>query len=54
MDNDQLSPEDGAAPPVAAASNGASAPKVSEADLHLLANFIPQLAWIADRDGSIF
>ncbi len=54
MDNDQLSPGKGALPPAVAASNGASAPKVSEADLHLLANFIPQLAWIADRDGSIF
>jgi len=54
MDNDQLSPGDGTTPPTVAASNGASAPKVSEADLHLLANFIPQLAWIADRDGSIF
>jgi len=54
MDNDQLLPEDGAVPPAVAVSNGASAPKVGEADLHLLANFIPQLVWIADRDGLIF
>jgi len=68
MDNDQHSPGDGTAPPVvadpgtsavgaikeSAPSNGALTPKVSEADLLLLANFIPQLAWMADQDGSIF
>lgn len=35
-------------------SDGAAASKASEADLRLLADFIPQLAWMADRDGSIF
>jgi len=68
MDNDQHSPGNDTVPPVvsdpstavmpaveeSAPSRSALVPKVSEADLHLLANFIPQLAWIADRDGSIF
>ncbi len=68
MDNKQHSPGNGTAPPAepdpgtsaahavngTAPPNAVPAPKVSEADLHLLANFIPQLAWIADRDGSIF
>ena len=68
MDNDQHSPEDGTPPPVvadpdnstaraiagSASFNEASAPKVSEADLRLLANFIPQLAWMGDRNGSVF
>jgi len=68
MDNNQHSPEDGTPPPVvadpdnstaraiagSASFNEASAPKVSEADLRLLANFIPQLAWMGDRNGSVF
>jgi len=68
MDDDQPLPGHRTAPPVVAdpgisavrAVEGnapfdeASAPKVSETDLRLLANFIPQLAWMADRTGSIF
>jgi len=68
MDNDQHSPGNDMVPPVVAdpgtaavpaveestPSRSAPVPKVSEADLHLLANFIPQLAWIANRDGLIF
>ncbi len=34
--------------------DSAAASKASEADLRLLADFIPQLAWMAGRDGSIF
>ncbi len=34
--------------------DGAATSKASEADLRLLADSIPQLAWMAGRDGSIF
>jgi len=68
MDDDEHLPGNRTAPPVVAdpgisavrAVEGsapfdeASAPKVSETDLRLLANFIPQLAWMADQTGSIF
>ncbi len=68
MDDDQHSPENDAVPPVvtdpgtaavpaiegSAPSRIAPAPRVSEADLNLLANSIPQLAWMAGQDGSIF
>ena len=68
MDNDQHPPGDGVPSPAMAGvaedariavegwapAGEGDAPEASEADLRMLADSIPQLAWMADAAGSIF
>jgi len=69
MNDDDLLPEKASPLAAVSAIDGTAAPKVdqtstwsegqglptaSERDFRMLADCIPQLAWMADRDGSIF